>query len=274
MALSATKTVQIARPAAESYAFIADPQNMPRWAIHNVTGIRKLDGDRWEMDTPRGKATLIPRYDPRTGILDHAFIDAGEGVWNVTGRVVPVTPSESVYIMTLPKPDRMPAEAFEAGMRLMDDELAALKACIESDQAAQPEITTSPRGDTAPVQTVEALYEAFRRRDLPAIFELLSPDIEVIQSDQLPWGGHFRGHDGARRFFGLLGSHLDSKLSLERLIDSGDHVAAVGWTEGTVKATHASYRVPLVHVWQVRNGRITRAQFFIDHPTMRKAIGG
>jgi len=34
--------------------------------------------------------------------------------------------------MTLPKPENMPAETFEAGMRLMDDELAALKACIES----------------------------------------------------------------------------------------------------------------------------------------------
>ena len=34
--------------------------------------------------------------------------------------------------MTLPKPGTMPTEAFGAGMRLMDDELAALKACIES----------------------------------------------------------------------------------------------------------------------------------------------
>ena len=132
MTMSATKTVQIERPATESYAFIANPETMPQWAIHNVKAIRKLDGIRWEMETPRGKATLIPYYEGRNGILDHEFIDAGEGVWRVTGRVVPVGPSESVYIMTLPKPDSMPAEAFEAGMRLMDEELAALKACIES----------------------------------------------------------------------------------------------------------------------------------------------
>ena len=53
-------------------------------------------------------------------------------VWQVAGRVVPPAPSESVYIMTLPKPDNVPAGAFEAGMRLMDDELAAIKACVES----------------------------------------------------------------------------------------------------------------------------------------------
>ena len=104
MTMSITKTVQIERPAAESYAFIAAPETMPQWAIHNVKAIRKLDGVRWEMETPRGKATLIPHYEQRNGILDHEFIDAGEGVWHVTARVVPVGPSESVYTMTLPKP--------------------------------------------------------------------------------------------------------------------------------------------------------------------------
>src|SRR5262245_49226055 len=116
--MSATKSVQIERSAAESYAFIANPETMPQWAIHNVTAIRKVDAVRWEMDTPRGKATLIPHYEEHNRILDHEFIDAGEGLWHVTGRVVPVGASESVYIMTLQKPDAMPAEAFETGMRL------------------------------------------------------------------------------------------------------------------------------------------------------------
>lgn len=132
MTMCRTKTVQIERAASETWAFIAAPETMPRWAIHNVKAIRKLDNARWEMETPRGKAILIPRYEERNGILDHEFIDASEGVWRVTGRVVPVRTSESIYIMTLPKPDHMPADAFEAGMRMMDDELAALKACVES----------------------------------------------------------------------------------------------------------------------------------------------
>jgi hypothetical protein len=79
MTTSITKTIQIERPAGESYAFIAAPETMPRWAIHNVKAIRKLDGVRWEMETPRGKATLIPHYEERNGILDHEFIDAWRG---------------------------------------------------------------------------------------------------------------------------------------------------------------------------------------------------
>jgi ketosteroid isomerase-like protein len=254
--------VQIGRPAVDSYAFIADPETMPQWAIHNVRSIRPLDGDRWEMQTPRGNAILVPHYEKRGGILDHAFVDANEGVWNVSARVVPAGPSASVYMITLPKPDAMPMEAFDAGMALMDEELAALKACIES-------LPARPR---TPVETVESLYEAFRRRDMPTIFELLSPDVEIVQSEALPWGGDYHGHDGARRFFAALGSNLRSTLTFDRLIDSGDHVVAIGRTEGTVNATGKPFRVPVAHVWHVRNGLVVRVQFYIDHPGMLKAL--
>lgn len=225
------------------------------------------------METPRGKAILIPHYEKRRGILDHEFIDASEGVWPVAARIVPVGLSESVYIMTLPKPENLPAEAFEAGMRLMDDELAALKACIESSSPTKPS-TDAPAPVPSPSsQTAEALYAAFRRRDMPAVFRLLSPEVKIVQSEKLPWGGRYDGHDGARRFFGQLGSHISSTLAIERLIDSGDHVTAVGWTEGTVNSTGVAYRVPIVHLWQIRDGLIVRAQFFIDHPAMLDALG-
>lgn len=269
MTITATKTIQIGRSAVEGFDFIADPETMPQWAIHNVKAIRKLEGGRWEMETPRGKAILVPRYERAGGILDHEFIDSDEGVWRVSARIVPAGPSESVYIMTLPKPDPMPAEAFEAGMRLMDDELTALKLCIESRPARQ---SAPPRGSSAAVRLVEALYEGFRRRDMAAVFGLLCEDVELEQSLSLPWGGSYHGHDGARRFFGQLGSHVSSALTFERLIDAADHVAAVGWTEGTVNATGARFRVPVVHLWQIRDGKIARAEFYIDHPRMLEAL--
>lgn len=271
MTMSATKTIQIERSAAESYAFVANPATMPQWAIHNVKAIRRLESGRWEMETPRGKAILIPHYDKHKGILDHEFIDAGEGRWQVTARIVSVGPSESVYIITLPKPDRLPVEMFEAGMRLMDEELAALKRCIESLPATAGTLTQT-LAPSAPVQIVEALYEGFRQRDMAKIFSLLSPDIEIVQSEKLPWGGRYHGHEGARRFFGQLGSHINSTLTLERLIDSGDRVAAVGWTEGTVNATGAAYHVPIVHLWQIDDSHVVRIQFFIDHPKMFEAL--
>jgi hypothetical protein len=89
MSTCVTKTIQIGCPAADCYHFLADPSTMPQWAVHNVKAIRKLAGGRWEMETPRGKALLVPHYEGSKGILDHDFIDANEGFWQVTARVVP-----------------------------------------------------------------------------------------------------------------------------------------------------------------------------------------
>ena len=132
MPVSVTKYVQIERPVADAFAFLADPATMPKWAIHNVKSIKPAGNGRWEMDTPRGRGYLVPHYQKPNGILDHEFIDAGEGFWSVTARTVPIGASSSVYMITLTKPDAMPMEAFEGGMKLMDDELRALKACIEA----------------------------------------------------------------------------------------------------------------------------------------------
>jgi uncharacterized protein len=122
------------------------------------------------------------------------------------------------------------------------------------------------------LQIVERLYAAFGRRDIACVFRLLSPDVEITQSEELPWGGTYRGHEGAREFFGKLTANLQSTLEIERTIRAGDSIAAVGWTQGTVNATGAHYRVPIVHVWDVADGLIRRAQFLIDNPAMLEAI--
>lgn len=124
-----------------------------------------------------------------------------------------------------------------------------------------------------PVEIVQEVYEAFGRRDLANVFELLSPAVEIVQSEELPWGGVYKGHEGARAFFGKLGSAIDSKLEFERLIGAGDRVAAVGWTHGTVRANGASFRVPVAHVWTVLDGVVARAEFLIENAKMLEALG-
>jgi ketosteroid isomerase-like protein len=125
---------------------------------------------------------------------------------------------------------------------------------------------------SSPAHVVRDLYAAFAARDLPTIFRLFSPDIEIVQSEELPWGGIYRGHPGAQQFFGKLLTHLNSTLEIERFIASGDHVTAIGWTQGTVNGTGARYRVPIAHVWKVAGGQLVRAHFLIDHPTMLEAL--
>ena len=124
----------------------------------------------------------------------------------------------------------------------------------------------------SPLETVKAAYEAFGRRDIPEIFALFSPEIEILQSEELPWGGRYCGHEGARQFFGKLTSQINSTLELERFISAGDQVVAIGWTKGTVNENGAAYRVSIAHVWKVSHGLVVQVQFLIDNPAMLSAL--
>ncbi len=122
------------------------------------------------------------------------------------------------------------------------------------------------------VEVVKQVYDAFRRRDLAAALALYAPDVVLDQSSEVPWGGHYVGHEGARVFFARLAALIDSTLALESFIDAGDSVVAIGRTRGTVRQDGARYDVPIAHVWTIRGGLVVRVQYFIDNPTMLVAL--
>jgi ketosteroid isomerase-like protein len=122
------------------------------------------------------------------------------------------------------------------------------------------------------LEKVQQIYDAFRQRDISAIFSLISTDIEVIQSTQLPWGGHYRGHDGLRKFLETLIRHVSSSLAIDRYLDAGESVVAIGRTHGTVVANGHPFDVPIAHVWQFRDDLIVRFMPYIDNPTMLKSL--
>jgi ketosteroid isomerase-like protein len=117
------------------------------------------------------------------------------------------------------------------------------------------------------------MYDAFARRDAAAVFERLHPDVEIRQTELVPWGGHYRGHEEAREFFRRVLGAIDSKVTIERFIDAGDHVAAVGRTRGRTHAGNVAFDLAVVHVWTVRDTRIARLEVYIDTPAMRQALG-
>lgn len=130
-----------------------------------------------------------------------------------------------------------------------------------------------PQSNERPtIAVVRAVYEAFATKDIPRIVSLFSLDIELSQSTEVPWGGVYRGHDGALKFFGILTQTIKTVVTIERYIDAGDTIVAIGWTRGTVNATGANINVPIAHVWTIENGLATRVHFCIDNPTMLSAL--
>jgi uncharacterized protein len=122
------------------------------------------------------------------------------------------------------------------------------------------------------VELVARIYDAFRTRDIPTAMALIAEDVTIEQSTEVPWGGSYRGHEGAMQFFATLGSNITSAVTVDHYVDAGDQVVAVGWTRGTVNANGAAFDVPVAHFWQLRNGRAVAVRFCIDNPTMRAAL--
>jgi ketosteroid isomerase-like protein len=123
------------------------------------------------------------------------------------------------------------------------------------------------------VEKIQELYRAQDRRDLKSVLMLMAPEVEIIQSEELPWGGHFQGHEGVRKFLSTLTEHVDSRVLIERFIDAGDRVVAVGRTAGKARKSQLEFDVPVVHVWTLSEGRIVRFEPYIENDTMLAALG-
>lgn len=121
-------------------------------------------------------------------------------------------------------------------------------------------------------QTVEAIYAAFSRRDIAAVMALASSDIRIEQSTALPWGGKFSGHDGLRDFLARLTEQVDSSVEVERFIDAGSSIVAIGRTKGTIRATGRTFDVPVAHVWRIQDGKATAFFPFVENTEILNAL--
>lgn len=105
--------------------------------------------------------------------------------------------------------------------------------------------------------TVQGMYAAFGRGDIPAILAALSPTIEweygyAADAIPLPWFQPRHGHEGAVEFFTVLAENVDiSVFDIHTLLEGKDIVVAVFNIEATVKRTGKKVTEhDTVHIWR------------------------
>ncbi len=127
---SRTLTVAIERDAAAVYAFVSQPENLPRWAAGLGSGVTR-SGDGWLVDTPAGRLRL--RFAPPNahGVLDHAVTLPDGSVVDVPMRVVP-NASGAEVLFTLFRQPAMSQDDFERDAGLVAADLQTLKGLLEA----------------------------------------------------------------------------------------------------------------------------------------------
>jgi hypothetical protein len=135
---SDTQTARFAAPPDQAFDFIADPENLPRWAVGFCQSIRRdtASDDRWVVTTAHGEVALRYVVDRARGIIDF-HLSPAPGVETVAySRVVP-NGGGTEYIFTQVQTPGMPDEQFDAQVEALREELVVLQALLRARAACQ-----------------------------------------------------------------------------------------------------------------------------------------
>jgi uncharacterized protein len=120
------------------------------------------------------------------------------------------------------------------------------------------------------IQTVQAIYEAFGRGDVPAILDRLADDIEWehdTPSFGLPWYEPRRGKAEVPGFFGdLMDNVVLTMFEPRNFLAGGDQVAVIVRYAAEVKKTgRALPEDTEIHVWTLgADGKVTNFCHVVD----------
>jgi hypothetical protein len=121
---------RIARSAADVYAYVADPANLPLWSSGLGSGIEQVDGE-WFIDSPEGKLRFAFVPANEFGVLDHEVtFPSGETFYNPM-RVVPFDDGAEVVFSVRRFGDISDAD-FDRDTAAVAADLAKLREVLEA----------------------------------------------------------------------------------------------------------------------------------------------
>ncbi len=124
-------------------------------------------------------------------------------------------------------------------------------------------------------QTIEAMYAAFGRGDIPFVIGALDPEIEwweaenFVYADKNPYRGPQSVLEGV---FMRLGMEWDGfAVAPEEVLDAGDTVVGRGYYMGKYRQTGREVRAQFAHVFKFRDGKVVKFQQYTDTAQFRQA---
>jgi ketosteroid isomerase-like protein len=134
------------------------------------------------------------------------------------------------------------------------------------------------------IATVQSIYEAFGRGDVPAILDKLSDNVSwdawegdnTAQDAGVPWVLRRSGREGVMEFFQAVAEGLEfHRFEPTNLLEGGNQVVATIAFEATAKATGERFQDEEIHLWTFgADGKVTSMRHYIDTAKHIKAAKG
>ncbi|MEP6913526.1 MAG: nuclear transport factor 2 family protein [bacterium] len=124
------------------------------------------------------------------------------------------------------------------------------------------------------LNSVQSVYDAFAKGDIPAVLGFLSPDIEWTEAEGFPYGGTYNGPNAVLEgVFMRLGGEWDGfRVVPDEFIDAADTIVVLGKYSGTYKATGKSFKANFAHVWKIQAGKAVRFVQYVDTLIVHRAL--
>ena len=126
-------------------------------------------------------------------------------------------------------------------------------------------------------KTIEGMYEAFGRGDIPFVIGALDPDVEwweaenFIYADSNPYIGPQAVLEGV---FARIGAEWEwFTVTPIEVLDAGDSVVGRGHYAGKFRQTGREVKAQFAHVFSFRNGKVVKFQQYTDTAQFKAAVG-
>ena len=130
-----TQTIALDGDRDHIFRFIADAENLPRWAVGFCRSIVR-DGAGWIVRTADGEVGLRMTTDAETGVIDFHMIPAPGVEVTAFSRVVPA-PGGALFAFTQVQSPGMPDEVFAAQVTALGEELEVLRHVVRAQAACR-----------------------------------------------------------------------------------------------------------------------------------------
>jgi hypothetical protein len=124
---SETVTAVLPAPAADVFAYMADIENLPKWANEFARELKHEDGG-YKVVNGLGEFHFEIRADERTGVIDMLAGPEPDQLAVFPTRAVSLPGNQSAYTFTMFQAPGMPDELFEAQYQSLKREFENIRA--------------------------------------------------------------------------------------------------------------------------------------------------
>lgn len=123
-------------------------------------------------------------------------------------------------------------------------------------------------------EVIRAVYAAFGQGDVPAVLARFDERIDWQEPESLPFDNQVGPQAVAANVFARVVALVPNlSVAPDEIHEAGDVVFGIGTYRGTAAATGRDFQADLVHVWRLRDGKVTGFRTYTDTHTWLEALG-